>query len=162
MASVSNSFAATIPIRPQHELLSGEIDEAVEDVEGDGGDGQEIADGEECRQLRPRKAPPCPSAETIAAHRLAGHAVYRSWCRECVQGRGKNSPHYSKAPGGEKTVPVISFDYGYLGAKGKEDNSRCETEGQSPILAYWDSQTRALFAHMVPHKGVDHPEISWC
>ena len=33
--------------------------------------------------------PPEPSARQIAEHELAGHAVYRSWCRHCVASTGR-------------------------------------------------------------------------
>ena len=118
----------------------------------------EAAESLESQFPRPRKAPSYPSAEAIAAHRISGHAVYRSWCRDCVQGRGRNAPHRTVHEAEAPTLPVISFDYGFLGSKSKADDPRCEREGQTPFIAYVDSRSEGVYAHMVPHKGIDFEE----
>ena len=115
--------------------------------------------GEEAQMPRPRKAPSSPSAEEVAAHRMTGHAVYRSWCRDCVQGRGRNAPHRATLVRNEPELPVISFDYGFLGAKEQGQDATCEREGHAPVLVYHDSHSNGIYGHLVPHKGVDYPEI---
>ena len=39
------------------------------------------------------------------------HYPFRSWCEECVKGRGTGEPHRTAA--GERTA-IFSFDYVYL------------------------------------------------
>ena len=158
--AVAFEEGAVHPIRPRvRELLNQENDEL-----GEGGDPVEEAEvveddevGEEVDAPRPRKAPMTPSADAVARHRITGHAVYRSWCRECVQGRGRNAPHAQK-PEAKGTVPVISFDYGFLGSRGQDQDAECEEEGHTPFLAFQDSCSKGVYSRLVPHKGVDHPQ----
>ena len=117
----------------------------------------EAEGGEEAQAPRVRKAPMAPSAEAVAAHRMIGHAVYRSWCRHCVQGRGHNAPHYGGRSKDADELPVFSFDYGFLGSGSKVQDEVCEREGQAPFLAFCDSASKATYAMMAPQKGIDYP-----
>ena len=82
-------------------------------------------------------------------HEASGHAQYRSWCRHCLAGKGRTSPHVSQGTG---DLPEIGFDYGYL--------SR-EHEKALPLICAKDQTTQALCASVVPAKGNDAYAISF-
>ena len=71
--------------------------------------------------------------------------------------RGRNSPHLC-TPGAHQTeLPVVSYDYGYLGARTREDDPQCERVKQTPMLVMHDSGTGGIYAHLIPQKGMDYP-----
>ena len=117
----SENSRAVCPLRPKEKELFNQDEDAPPEGAADEADEAEggAEEGTEALLPKPRKAPNAPSAEAVTAHRMRGHAVYRSWCRECVQGRGHNAPHYNARTPGEDELPVISFDYGFLGARSK-------------------------------------------
>ena len=46
-----------------------------------------------------------------------GHAVYRTWCVVCVEGRGVGGQHrleLMEEEQREKTTPIVAFDYCFL------------------------------------------------
>ena len=56
-----------------------------------------------------------PSASTEAdwkEHTASGHAVFRTWYRECCIGRGRMHQH--DAGGRETAILTIAIDHGYL------------------------------------------------
>ena len=63
------------------------------------------------RPPRPSTAPRRPSAEEVDSHRLTGHVVFRSWCRDCVQGRGMAGPHLWQDDERVGDVGEQYFDY---------------------------------------------------
>lgn len=47
----------------------------------------------------------------------ATRCPYRSWCRHCVRGRGRNSPHFKKKEeegSAETKVARVSMDYFFM------------------------------------------------
>ena len=50
-----------------------------------------------------------PSAREVAEHERT-HAKYRSWCKHCVFGRGKNNPHKK----GDAEGNGVPTDYMYM------------------------------------------------
>ena len=137
-----------------------------------------IEDGEEfkCAEcgvepLRIAPSPILPSAAEVEEHRVT-HIPYRSWCRECVEGkalgehRGHGRPHHHA-----KVIPVVGMDYFYATSKGvlfrEELEFTLDSDGEKKLLqARKDgttvkclmvrcSQTKASFVHVVPVKGVD-------
>jgi hypothetical protein len=88
------------------------------------------------------RLPYSPSIEEKRLHRVM-HWPFRSWCPECVMGKGRESPHrYKNKPEREPVVhPVISFDYMFL-------------DGKTPTLVYRDTMSRMVFGHTVMQKGV--------
>ena len=115
----------------------------------------ETEDAELTEARTPRRAvsPEDPSQAEVEAHKLSGHARFRSWCRHCVRGRGCEAPHTrTQAP--DSAIPVISWDYCYLSEK--QDST---SEPESPTLVMWDSRTKALFAHLIPSKGTDFDDL---
>ena len=67
----------------------------------------------EARVPRRAVSPEDPTNAEVEAHKLSGHACFRSWCRHCVRGRGTEAPH-SRVKPPDSAVPVISWDYCYL------------------------------------------------
>ena len=98
-----------------------------------------------------RKAPITVTQAERDSHLASGHAVYRSWCRACVAGRGKADPHVTFEPGAD-AVPKIGFDYGYFEKRADVPAG----ESPSPILISRSSKTWRLTAHVLPCKGVAH------
>ena len=63
---------------------------------------------EETVDLPHAKAPVLPIAEEVEKHRVH-HTPFRSWCQQCVEGRGVGHPH--RVTGSESSVPVVGMDY---------------------------------------------------
>jgi len=110
----------------------------------------------EARAPRRAVSPEDPTDAEVEAHKLSGHACFRSWCRHCVRGRGTEAPH-SRVKPPESAVPVISWDYCYLSSS--KDNPDPASGSESPVLVMWDSRSKGLFAHLVPSKGTDYEEL---
>ena len=81
-------------------------------------------DVEESELVKRLVAPTAPTATDREEHTASGHAVFRTWCRECCIARGRLQQH--RAGGSETAIPVISIDYGYLN---KRDDQLQETAG---------------------------------
>ena len=83
---------------------------------------------------------------------LTGHASVRSWCAACVQGRGRAERHQGE---GRKElqdglkVPVILWDYCFLGARNRTSEAEVEQRGDSPVLAMHDGVSKSSFAHLI-------------
>ena len=60
--------------------------------------------------------PKNPTCREAQEHEDSGHAVYRSWCAACVEGRGVRGHHRIELLEEEEreTTPVVAFDYGFL------------------------------------------------
>ena len=93
----------------------------VEEVGGEGdeeevrchpcGGSEEEETGE--RFVKKMQSPLLPSAKEIDEHNLT-HFPYRSWCRHCVRGRGKEASHV-KAQNEPGDVPEFHFDWCFPG-----------------------------------------------
>ena len=117
------------------------------------GAGEEATSHDEPR-ARVTPGPPTPSAQERDSHECSGHSVYREWCDPCVRGRGRALQHRQHTHDGE-TVPVLSWDYGFLGSKhhgGAEDRQAYEN-GQSPVLCFRDRLSKSCFWYVVPLIG---------
>ena len=95
-------------------------------------------EGEEAQVAKPISSPTQPTEQMIREHEIS-HLPYRSWCPSCVRGHRRAVQH-KRIDHSQDTIPVISLDYGYLGEN-------------LPFLVR-DRKSRALFAHLMPHKGV--------
>eukprot|EP00971_Amphidinium_carterae_P197457 3918873-Amphidinium_carterae.1 len=49
--------------------------------------------GELPKTARALPAPGTPSQKEVDEHECSGHAVFRTWCRTCVQSRGVGQQH---------------------------------------------------------------------
>ena len=65
----------------------------------------DVEEGEPVKKL---VAPTAPTATDREEHMASGHAVFRTWCRECCIGRGRMHQH--RAGGKETTIPAIAID----------------------------------------------------
>ena len=154
--SASAELAAALGGRPQ-----AEAQVAVEEAEA-------VA----AREPRKAPSPSDPTADEVEAHKLSGHACFRSWCRHCVRGRGAEAAHSSSKPP-PTALPVLSFDYCYLSTREEARASEAalaptqlvgdsptstgpEFRAESPVLVMWDSRGKGLHAHIVPAKGTDY------
>ena len=64
-------------------------------------------DEEDCAPVRLAPDPGAPTAEEVESHRTT-HLPYRSWCEDCVMGRGSGEQHRS---GPASRIPVVACDY---------------------------------------------------
>ena len=82
-----------------------------------------------------------PTAQERAEHMFT-HMPFRSWCRHCVRGRGKEEP--CRQGRGDPEHPKVHMDYMFMGE---------ETGGKTlAILVAKDLSSRALMSTVVPRK----------
>ena len=106
----------------------------------------EDAEEEEARAVKAPRRPCEPTEEERRLHEIL-HLPYRSWCRYCVEGRGQHAPHYGTRSE-EPRIPEVHVDYAFFRDK--------EGAPSVPVIVLKHRQSRALAAHVVPHKGGDH------
>ncbi len=133
---------------------------AEDDIPADVGDEEIIELDEEEQDCEPKFSAPdpgCPTQKQIELHR-EDHTPYRCWCEHCVKGRGVGE-HHTSSP--ESTVPIVSFDYLIVTRRwtvvhrnGAGKHEVPERDILLKILVVKDSFSRAIFAHVVPQKGV--------
>ena len=61
--------------------------------------------------------PKNPTSREKQEHEDSGHAVYRSRCAACVEGRGVGGQHrieLLEEEERERTTPIVAFDHGFL------------------------------------------------
>ena len=73
---------------------------------------------EEAEPLKVAPSPTMPSAAEIEEHRIS-HIPYRSWCRECVMGRGLGEKR-GRHQGRDHGVAIVGIDYFYVTTRGIE------------------------------------------
>ena len=118
------------------------------------------AEDPECEPRRALPDPGQPTQEEFEEHCI-DHANYRSWCKFCVQARGRGEPHrHGRQCGRGRRVPCFQFDYLFATKNGKilsrEELLADDSEELSlKFLVAKDSWTKAIFAHVVDKKGVD-------
>ena len=104
-------------------------------------------DCNEAKDVKGLRDPGTPTEKEIAQHCIS-HLPFRSWCAACVQGKSKDRPHRRQGDGSEKQVPEVCFDYGFLGTEGEEETAA--------VQVMRDRRSKAIFAHVVPRKGLSH------
>ena len=123
---------------------------------------------EEAADLKHATNVASPSADDVERHRVT-HYPYRSWCKQCVMGRGVGRGHAKSAS--ESSVPIVGMDYFYVtkeGVRRREELSKeLSGEGDEAIAQARDKgevlkcllvrclQSKNVFAHVVPQKGND-------
>jgi len=82
--------------------------------------GEEVVIGEETsadvQDNRVAPNPFMPSTTEVEDHRVT-HMPYRSWCRECVEGKAFGERRKPRA-NHESRIPVIGMDYFFMTEKG--------------------------------------------
>ena len=109
---------------------------------------QEVAEETPSKALA---APVQPTEQIIEDHRASGHLPFRNWCSACVRGRGRSYSHIQRDKS-EEVVTTISIDYGFFGSEESPDK-------EIPVLVVKDRRSKALWAHLVPSKGVENPHV---
>ena len=159
-----------VPVRPAilfpNDVVDAEASqqEGVSDAQVDGDD--EVLDE---FPARVKPGPPEATEAERDTHGAAGHSTFRSWCADCVQGRGRSNMHCTKGHEGDR-VAVLSWDYGFLGTRGSGggqdhstatssdnsesiDDAEAEALGLSPVLCMRDRLSQACFWYLLPKKG---------
>ena len=83
---------------------------------------------------KPRWTPPMPTARERREHEASGHAVYRSWCEECVNATGMVQQHRRKVRQEEEfylegSKPnLVAVDRGGGGAEAERPGGYYRTE----------------------------------
>ena len=130
-------------LRADYDLLANELEEG------------EIMDlGDEQEDAAPKVSAPDPGAPSKRERDIhrEDHVPYRCWCEHCVKGRGLGEAH---VPGECGAVPVVSFDYLIITKNGEfRQKGDDKYEILLKILVVKDSKSKAIFAHVVPQKGV--------
>ena len=111
----------------------------VVDVEGVQSD-EEAENGE--RRTVKIQDPSMPTRAAREEHEKT-HLPFRSWCRHCVRGKGKEMPHQTKQDEGDGNE--MSFDFYFLG---DEDGSR-----PIPTLMAIDRRSKMKMCSPVPSKS---------
>lgn len=105
--------------------------------------------GDEDMKPKIRKAPRGPSLAERERHE-ATHMPYRSWCKFCVKGRGRRTPHLRvglEDEEREKRVPKIVFDYHFTTDEDRGHN-------KNPMLGMKDMETGCRYMRAVGQKGI--------
>lgn len=98
-----------------------------------------LLEADEAQLAQPLPAPDQPTEQMIREHEVS-HIPYRAWCTACVRGRGRTMQH-RRVDHSDNLIPTLSMDYGFLG------------DGL-PFVVLRDRKSKAIFAHLLPHKGV--------
>ena len=88
----------------------------------------------EAQVPKARMNPKNPASREKQEREDSGHAVYRSWCAACVEGRGVGEQHrieLLEEEARERTTPFVAFDYGFMTQ---------ENADKFPILIYRGSR----------------------
>ena len=109
-----------------------------------------------------RRRPEQPTEQEIADHEASGHEPYRSWCPDCVAGRGRADAHIQREAGG-KSLPIFGVDYWFLWKKAAAGGEveEADEDGEpphgvhasSPLLCGRCSADNWLLAQLCVQKG---------
>ena len=147
-------------------INNGELeDEEDKDHESIVEEDPEVEEPQESQQLRAGRSPVKPSDAEVEEHRLTHH-VYRSWCRQCVEGRGYGEKRAGSS--GESNIPVIGIDYWYITAgsifRREEMEYALDEAGEQRLaegrragaivkcLIVRDFKTKCVFGHVIPFR----------
>ena len=116
--------------------------------------GDEAAEAQESRVPRVAKRPYTPTKAEVEEH-LPLHIEYRSWCEDCVAGKGISHQHRMNVESEEEKLGItISMDYCFFSAEDK-------ASGLRPILAVYDNSKRFIWAMAVESKGPSKAVVEW-
>lgn len=94
------------------------------------------------RKTKKMNDPQKPSKEEVEEH-CKTHLPFRSWCRHCVRGRGKEMAHYRQE--GESTMNEVHLDFFFMGLENEPGKT-------VPILAAKERRSKMVMASVVPKK----------
>ena len=126
MRTVINATAASAAAAAataDDEEVGGAEDKPEEDAEdnecgtcGEGIEGHEAGRRKTIRIKTPYK----PAQDEVDDHDLT-HLPYRSWCRHCIRGRGKETGHFQQKES-SRTVPEFHMDFCFPGYEVSKDD----------------------------------------
>ena len=104
-------------------------------------DGEEVEGGS--RKTKKMNDPKKPSKEDVDEHDKT-HLPFRSWCRHCVRGRGKEMAHHRA----EETSGFreINLDFFFMGREHEPGKT-------VPIVAVKERRSKMVMASVVPRKS---------
>ena len=92
------------------------------------------------------------------------HFPFRAWCPHCLEGRGREFGHGNQTGAKDHNAcPVVSFDCDFLSDQDEivsQEGFEVAGEGAAHILFVRNSKSKAVFAHVVPAKGIDEKGFS--
>ena len=145
-------MSCAAPVRPSCEVQSGEEEVREESARGEALGAvpntelsYEPQGEEEAQRAVGVTCPGKPTPKEIAEHELT-HLPHRSWCAACVGGRSRDRLHKRLGHCEQPSVPCVVFDYGFLGSRDEEETVAVQIAR--------DVDTKMLFAHVVPRKGL--------
>jgi hypothetical protein len=118
--------------------VKGIDDDVQEELEAD----DEVQKG--IRKTAKLGEPREPTAEERNEHEMT-HLPYRSWCRHCVRGRGKEAAHRRQGPS-EGELHELHFDFAFMGEE--DEPGKCVT-----MLVVRERSSRMTLATAVPSKS---------
>ena len=106
-----------------------------------------------------KRRPGQPTPAEIDEHEASGHLPYRSWCRNCVAGRGRSDLHRSeKVAPLDDFHPVIGMDYGWMNALATPIGQKTTAnEKTTPILCIRCLDDGWTDSVPLPSKGTVYP-----
>ena len=127
-------------------------------------------DAEDVEPLQLKKDPMLPSEAEVEQHRIT-HWPFRSWCRECVEGRALGEKRQCHKPEGRRRIPIVGLDYFYVTSKGLLERHELEfpatAEGETALnesrltgetakcIMMRCFESKIIWAHVIPVKGID-------
>ena len=120
----------------------------------------EAEEGQEFRAPVIAPRPIAPTKAQLEEH-LPLHLHYRSWCPQCVFGKG-HSTHHRRGEGGLRDEPTIHLDYCFFSSKTADLDDEEETDGSVKVLVMYDDHLDALWALRVAKKGALPEVVKWC
>ena len=133
------------------------VEELARQICGVGVSEGEVIEAEEEHEIvKTQPAPYLPTQSEIDDHEI-DHIPYRSWCKACVEGRGREDGHFA-VEYKSRSVPTVGFDYLFVSKRGvfsKKDWKAEDDERFMKVLVVKDFNSKAVFAHAVQRKGVD-------
>ena len=98
------------------------------------------------RKTKKMNDPQKPSKEEVEEH-CKTHLPFRSWCRHCVRGRGKEMAHYRQE--GESTMNEVHLDFFFMGLENEPGKT-------VPILAAKERRSKMVRALSCNMASIDN------
>ena len=139
----------------EHGEAEDEVQSPDNSVEFKPDDDRGMDDTGEFGTVKPHilSAPYEPSRQQRIEHDLT-HCPFKSWCPDCVAGKGVSHGHRTMVSKEESSIPLIGIDYAFLS---KTDVSGDYT-GEITTMVAKDQRSKCVFPVPVPAKGLDAEE----
>ena len=103
--------------------------------------------------------PIAPTKAELSEHEPL-HLNYRSWCPDCVWGKGHSKHHRASK---DEPIDEVTWhmDYCFFNRTNMEEYD-IEKEGSMPVLVAYDELKEAMWALQVDKKGAESEVVKWC